>query len=140
MREGEEGRPVLRKTDQEHKGEGGLPMKVSVVITTALVCGLGGGYSDFSWSGDLDSALEKINISTEAQISDKSPDKDALPCVKSTGVTCVTTYEDTNSNYTQASVIQQGIVRGNVVGNALPGVFINGATSGQGFNGSTSGQ
>jgi hypothetical protein len=115
-------------------------MKISVVITTALVCGLGAGYSNFSWSGDLDSALEKINISTEEQITDKSPDKDAPPCVKSTGMTCVTTYEDTNTINNQASTIQQGIERGNIVGSAVPGVFINGATSGLGINGSTSGQ
>lgn len=104
-------------------------MKVSIVIATVMVCGLSGGYSNYSWSGDLDSALENINISTDAQNAVKKTDKDTPPCVKSASVTCATTHEDANTNVYQASAIQ-----GAIVGSTIPRVTINGVSAGEIIN------
>ena len=108
-----------------------------MVIAAAMVCGLTAGYSNYSWSGDLDSALENVNISTDARNAAKAPDKDSTPCIKAARVTCVTRYEDTNIDDNQASAIQQAIVRGNIVGNTIPGAIINGAAAGDAVNNGT---
>ena len=102
-------------------------MKVSVLIATAMVCGLSSGYSIYSWSEDLDSALENINISTDAQNTvKKRSGKNSPPCVTATDVACANTYEDANANANQATVIQQAIV-----GNSIPRVTINGVSAGE---------
>lgn len=106
---------------------GGLTMKAPVVIATVMVCGFGISYSDYSWSGDLDAALENINISTDAQDAVKKPDKDkaSVPCEKAAGATCPTAHDDSNPNVYQASTIQ-----GAIVGSTIPNVTINGVSSG----------
>jgi hypothetical protein len=131
--DGEEERQMFRKQRRNWSLEwklrkmGGLPMKSPVVIATAMVCGLGMGYSGYSRSGDLDAALENINISTDAREADKNPDKDKAhaPCEKAAGMTCPTGHDDANSNAYQASTIQ-----GAIVGNTIPNVTINGVPSG----------
>lgn len=103
-------------------------MKAPVVIATVMVCGLGIGYSGYSWSGDLDAALENINISTDAQNAVKKPEKDkaSVPCEKTAGATCPTAHNDSNpSNVYQASTIQ-----GAIVGSTIPNVTINGVSAG----------
>jgi hypothetical protein len=100
-------------------------MKVSVVIATAMVWGVGVGYSNYSWSGDLDSALEDINISTDAQNVVKKTDKDAVPCIKAEGASCPTSQDYANTNVYEASAI-----KGAIVSAPIPNVTINGVSSG----------
>ena len=100
-------------------------MKTSVVIATAMLCWLGGGYGNYVVAEDLDSALEKINISTESENAPKKPDKAAVPCAKATSVTCPNTQEDINRNAYEASAIQ-----GAITGGLIPRVTINGVSVG----------
>ena len=100
-------------------------MKTSLVIATAMLCWLGGGYGNYVLAEDLDSALEKINISTESENVPKKSDKAAVPCAKPTTVNCSNVQEDANRNAYEASAIQ-----GALTGGLIPRVTINGVSIG----------
>lgn len=101
-------------------------MKTPFVIATGIVCWLGGGYGNYVLAEDLDSALEKINISTEAQNAPKKTDKVSVPCAKTTEVNCTNVQEGVNKNAYEASAIQ-----GAMTGGLIPRVTINGVSVGE---------
>jgi hypothetical protein len=107
-------------------------MKVSVLVAIAIVFGLGVGYSNNSWSGDLDAALEKINISTDAQDAAKKDETDARPCIIAKGATCATSYNDVNDvNGTNAREASAVAVQSAISGNTIPAATINGVSAGE---------
>ena len=89
-------------------------MKTSVVIVTTVVCCLAGGLSGFAWAEDLESALENINISTDAQnTANKGDDTQNLPCAKTSGSNCANSHDDeVNSTAYRATILQQSILSG----------------------------
>ena len=102
-------------------------MKTPFVIATGIVCWLGGGYGNYVLAEDLDSALEKINISTEAQNAPKKTDKVSVPCAKATTVNCPNALQDdVNKNAYEASAIE-----GAITGGVIPSVTINGVSIGE---------
>jgi hypothetical protein len=110
-------------------------MKSSVVYATGIVCCLVGGLSTNAWSGDLDSALDNVNISSDAQSNPKKNDNTTIvPCSKAAGVNCPTAHDDdVNSTAYQATTLQQTILNGNE-----SNVTINGAPVIDGNHGSVS--
>ena len=101
-------------------------MKTSVVIATAIVCCLAGGLSGSAWSEDLESALENINISTDAQnTANKGDDAQNLPCAKNSGTNCSNSHDDdVKTTAYRATILQQAILSGNA-----QNVTINGASA-----------
>ena len=99
-------------------------MKASVVYATGIVCCLIGGLSTSAWSEDLESALDNVNISTDAQNNPKKNDNTPnVPCNKAAGANCPTARDDdVNSTAYQATTLQQNILNGREVN-----VTINGA-------------
>jgi len=99
-------------------------MKSSVVSATGIVCCLVGGLSTNAWSGDLDSALDNVNISSDAQSNPKKNDNTTIvPCSKAAGSDCPTEHnDDVNSTTYQATTLQQTILNGSEAN-----VTINGA-------------
>ena len=100
-------------------------MKTSVTIATAIVCCLTGGMGTYAWSEDLESALENINISTDAQTTaKKGDDASNLPCTKASGADCSNSHDDdVNKTAYQATILQQAILNGheaNVTVNGAP--------------------
>ncbi len=109
-------------------------MKSSVVYATGIVCCLMGGLSTYAWSEDLDSALDNVNISSDAQSTPKKSDNTTnVPCTKDTGVNCPTAHDDVNSTTYQATTLQQTILNGSEAN-----VTINGAPVLDGNHGSVS--
>ena len=101
-------------------------MKTSLIIATGMVCWFGGGYGNYVLAEDLDSALEKINISTEAQNAPKKTDKVTVPCAKAAQINCTSVQDDVNKNAYEASAIQ-----GAITGGVIPSVTINGVSAGE---------
>ena len=102
-------------------------MKTSVVFATGIVCCLAGGMSAYAGSGDLESALENINISTDSQNIVKNHDNtNEAPCSKSTETNCPNSHDDdVKTNTYQATALQQTILNGtmnNVTVNGAPAV------------------
>lgn len=114
-------------------------MKASVIYATGIVCCLMGGLSTYAWSEDLESALDSVNISTDAQNKPKKNGNSAsVPCTKAAGANCPTAHDDdVNSTAYQATTLQQTILNGseaNVMINGAPVVDGNhGAVSISGF-------
>ena len=99
-------------------------MKTSVVFATSLACCLMGGMSPYAWSEDLDSALENISISTEADNTAKKGEVTLTCADKTSGANCLDTrHNDINTNAYESTTIQQTILSGHE-----RNVTINGAT------------
>ncbi len=115
-------------------------MKTSVALVVGITSCLISGVSTYAWSGDLDSALENVTISTDAQNHAKHKnDTNNLPCNnKTTSANCPTAADDTaNTTAYQALMLQQTIsdsTRANVtingtqspVGGQQPNVLVQG--------------
>jgi len=99
-------------------------MKTSIVYATGIAVCLMGGLSIDAWSEDLDSALDNVNISSDAQnIPKKNDNATIVPCSKAAGVNCPTAHDDdVNSTAYQATTLQQTILNGSEAN-----VTINGA-------------
>lgn len=101
-------------------------MKTSVVVITGMVCGLYLAASASVWAGDLDSALESVTISTDAQGTTKNKgNPNNQPCTKDSGANCPVASDDNNvnTNAYQATTLQQTILNGsqaNVTVNGAP--------------------
>ena len=100
-------------------------MKTSVIYATGIVCCLIGGLSTYAWSEDLESALDNVNISTDAQNNPKKDENTAnVPCTKATEANCHSAHnDDVNSTAYQATTLQQNILNGreaNVTINGAP--------------------
>ena len=110
-------------------------MKTSVVFAIGIVGCLMGGLSAEAWAEDLESALENINISTDAQSNPKKNDNaPSVPCSKVAGANCPTAHDDdVNSTAYQATTLQQTILNGNEAN-----VTINGAPAVNGNQGAVS--
>ena len=87
-------------------------MKTSVVYAAGIVCCLIGGMSTYAWSEDLESALDNVNISTDAQNNPKKDENTAnVPCTKATEANCHSAHnDDVNSTAYQATTLQQNIL------------------------------
>jgi hypothetical protein len=110
-------------------------MKTSIVYAAGIACCLMGGLSINAWSEDLESALDNVNISTDAQNNPKKNDNASIvPCSKAAGVNCPTSHDDdVNSTAYQATTLQQNILSGREAN-----VTINGAPVVDGNHGSVS--
>jgi hypothetical protein len=101
-------------------------MKTSFTIATCIIGSLYGGHSNYAWSGDLDAALEDINIRTDAQNAPKKVEKNSLPCAKASDVNCANSQEELNATaYETTSAIREALV-----GDRIPNVTINGVSVG----------
>jgi hypothetical protein len=99
-------------------------MKTSIVYATGIAVCLMGGLSFDAWAEDLDSALDNVNISSDAQnIPKKNDNTTIVPCSKAAGANCPTAHDDdVNSTAYQATTLQQTILNGSEAN-----VTINGA-------------
>ena len=102
-------------------------MKTSILLAMIVMSGLACGMSTYAWSGGLDSALENITISTEAQNTVKKKDDISnVPCTKSSTVNCPGSHGDNvDINANQVTTLQQAIINEhiqNVTINGAPGV------------------
>jgi hypothetical protein len=101
-------------------------MKTSFMIATCVVGSLYGGHSDYAWSGDLDAALENINIRSDAENAPKKIEKNNLPCTKVSDVNCASSQDELNATaYGATSAMREAIV-----GDSIPRVTINGVSVG----------
>ena len=106
-------------------------MKTSIVYAAGIAYCLVGGLSVDAWAaGDLDSALDNVNISSDVQSKPKKNDNTSIvPCSKTAGVNCPTAHDDdVNSTAYQATTLQQTILNGseaNVTINGAPVPDIN---------------
>ena len=99
-------------------------MKSSALIVMGVMCYLAGGVGFYAWGEDLDSVLENISISSEAQsTTPKKNETKKLPCTtKSSDVTCQdSTHDSVNTNVYEATTLQQSILSG-----TTKNVIING--------------
>jgi len=105
-------------------------MNTSVMLATTIACCLIGGMSTAAWGEDLESALENVTISTEAQnTATNNSDADNQPCTKASGANCPAGGDDNNvnTNAYQATTLQQAILNGHEAN-----VTVNGAVAPQG--------
>ena len=102
-------------------------MKTSVVIATCIVCWLIGGYSNYSRAGELESALENINISTDLENAPTKAGKVNHPCAKVAGEGCLVSHDEVNTNNTSQDLAIQGAV----VDANIQRITINGVSAGQ---------
>lgn len=101
-------------------------MKMSFMIATCVVGSLYGWHNNYAWSGDLDAALDDINIRTDAQNAPKKVEKNSLPCAKVSDVNCAGPQDELNrTGYEVTSAIRDA-----VVGDSIPRVTINGVSTG----------
>ena len=99
-------------------------MRVSVVLATALMCGLSGGCLNYAWSGDLEAALENISIRSDAGNAPKKTESNNLPCTKVVDAQCQSLQDELNGTANKsASAIPDSILNG-----TIPNVTINGAS------------
>ena len=101
-------------------------MKASFMIVACIAGSLYGGHSNYAWAGDLDAALEDINIRTDAQNAPKKVEKNSLPCAKTSDLNCTNSQEELNATaYEATSAIREALV-----GDRIPSVTINGVSVG----------
>ena len=99
-------------------------MKTSVAFATSFICCLMAGMSSYAWSEDLDSALENISISSEADNAAKKSEVTPTCADKSSGANCLDSrHNDINTNAYESTIIQQSLLSGHE-----QNVTINGAT------------
>jgi hypothetical protein len=90
-------------------------MKSSTLIVMSVLCYMASGVGCYTWAEDLDSALEDISISSEAQSTiPKKNDTKNIPCTnKASDTTCQDpTHDSVNSNAYEATNLQQSILNG----------------------------
>ena len=104
-------------------------MKSFTLIAMSVMCYLASGVGYYAWGGDLDSALENISISSEAQsTTPKKNETKNIPCTnKASDTTCQdTTHDSINTKTYEATTLQQSILSG-----TTQNVTINGVQVGQ---------
>lgn len=100
-------------------------MKSSALIAMSVLFYTASSVGCYAWAGDLDSALENISISSEAQsTAPKKNETKNIPCTnKSSDTTCQdTTHDSVNTKAYEATTLQQSILS-----TTTQNVTINGA-------------
>jgi hypothetical protein len=95
---------------------------VKVAIAIAVVCGLSSGYIDSAWSGDLEAALENINISSDAESAPKKLGNNSLPCTNVSDAHCAGPQDDVSAAANGAA----SAIRDSIVISRIPSITVNG--------------